>query len=77
MLTYHYTDTTYRSAILNNEARIILYHNHPSSDLTPSKADLTFTHRMMEAEEVLGIELFDHFIVSETNWLSFKEIGLI
>lgn len=67
----------YRSAILNNGARIILYHNHPSSDLTPSEADLSFTHRMMEAGGVLGIELLDHFIVSETNWLSFKEIGLL
>ena len=67
----------FRSAILNNGARIILYHNHPSSDLTPSEADLNFTRRMMEAGDVLGIELHDHFIVSETNWLSFKEIGLL
>ncbi|QGS36273.1 DNA repair protein RadC [Aerococcus viridans] len=67
----------FRSAILNNGARIILYHNHPSSDLTPSEADLAFTHRMMEAGDVLGIELLDHFIVSEKNWLSFKEIGLL
>ena len=52
----------FRSAILNNGARIILYHNHPSSDLTPSEADLVFTQRMMEAGEVLGIELLDHFI---------------
>ena len=67
----------FRSAILNNGARIILYHNHPSADLTPSEADLSFTRRMMEAGDVLGIELLDHFIVSETNWLSFKEIGLL
>ena len=67
----------FRSAILNNGARIILYHNHPSSDLTPSEADLNFTRRMMEAGDVLGIELLDHFIVSETNWLSFKEMGLL
>ena len=67
----------FRSAILNNGARIILYHNHPSSDTTPSEADLNFTRRMMEAGDVLGIELLDHFIVSETNWLSFKEIGLL
>jgi DNA repair protein RadC len=67
----------FRSAILNNGARIILYHNHPSSDLTPSEADLNFTRRMMEAGNVLGIELLDHFIVSETKWLSFKEMGLL
>ena len=67
----------FRSAILNNGARIILYHNHPSSDLTPSEADLNFTRRMMEAGDVLGIELLDHFIVSETKWLSLKEIGLL
>lgn len=57
--------------------RILVYHNHPSSDLTPSEADLVFTQRMMEAGEVLGIELLDHFIVSATKWLSFKEIGLL
>lgn len=67
----------FRSAILNNGARIILYHNHPSSDLTPSEADLNFTRRMMEAGDVLGIELLDHFIVSNTKWLSFKEMGLL
>lgn len=67
----------FRSAILNNGARIVLYHNHPSSDLTPSEADLVFTQRMMEAGEVLGIELLDHIIVSATKWLSFKEIGLL
>lgn len=67
----------FRSAILNNGARIILYHNHPSSDLTPSEADLNFTRRMKEAGNVLGIELLDHFIVSETKWLSFKEMGLL
>lgn len=67
----------YRSTILNNGVRIILYHNHPSSDLTPSEADLAFTHRMVEAGDVLGIELLDHFIVSGEKWLSFKEIGFI
>ena len=67
----------FRSAILNNGARIILYHNHPSSDLTPSEADLNFTRRMMEAGDVLGTELLDHFIVSETKWLSLHEIGLL
>lgn len=67
----------FRSAILNNGARIILYHNHPSSDLTPSEADLNFTRRMMEAGDVLGIELLDHFIVSENKWLSLKEMDLL
>ncbi|QII82084.1 JAB domain-containing protein [Jeotgalibaca arthritidis] len=69
----------FRSTILNNGARIILYHNHPSSDLINivSEADLVFTQRMMEAGNVLGIELLDHFIVSETKWLSFKEMGLL
>ena len=52
-------------------------HFHPSSDLTPSEADLAFTHRMVEAGDVLGIELLDHFIVSGEKWLSFKEIGFI
>ncbi|QIK52409.1 DNA repair protein RadC [Jeotgalibaca porci] len=65
----------FRSAILNNGARIILYHNHPSSDLEPSQADLYFTARIVEAGIILGIEVLDHIIVSDRHWFSFKDFG--
>lgn len=63
----------FRSALLNNGARILIFHNHPSGNLEPSQEDLFFTDRIVEAGEILGIELLDHIIVSNNNWYSFKE----
>lgn len=63
----------FRSALLNNGARILVFHNHPSGNLKPSQADLFFTDRIADAGEILGIELLDHIIVSNNNWYSFKE----
>lgn len=63
----------FRSALLNNGARILLFHNHPSGNLEPSQADLFFNDRIVEAGEILGIELLDHIIVNGSNWYSFKE----
>lgn len=50
-----------------------MFHNHLSGNLEPSQADLFFTDRIVEAGEILGIELLDHIIVSDNNWYSFKE----
>ena len=67
----------FRSALLNNGARILVYHNHPSGNTEPSEADLIFTKRMEEAGSVLGIDLLDHIIVSGKEWLSLREYGLL
>ena len=50
--------------------RIILVHNHPSGDLTPSKNDLNFTLQMKKAGELLKIEILDHLIITETRYRS-------
>ena len=63
-------------AILSNSANIIVYHNHPSRDVTPSKEDINITERLKEAGKILGIELIDHIIVgSNSSYYSFKEKG--
>lgn len=56
---------------------IILIHNHPSGDTTPSPADLTVTRRVFEAGELLGIHLLDHIIVAGSNYRSLKAEGFI
>ncbi len=67
----------FRSALLNNGARILVYHNHPSGNTEPSEADLIFTKRMEEAGNILGIDLLDHIIVSGKEWLSLREYGIL
>lgn len=63
--------------IKKSAAAIILVHNHPSGDPTPSREDLDVTKRLVEAGEILGIKVLDHIIVGEGRHLSFKEKGLI
>jgi len=50
--------------------KIILCHNHPSGNLEPSEADKHFTERIKAAAAVLGIELLDHIIITETNYVA-------
>lgn len=63
-------------AILLAAASLIILHNHPSADTTPSREDITLTRRLVQAGELLGIELLDHLIITETSHLSFKESKL-
>ena len=63
----------FKSAILSNAYGIILCHNHPSGDLTPSGSDYLFTDEMTKAGELLGIKVIDHIIVSYMGYKSLKE----
>ena len=56
---------------------LIMVHNHPSGDPTPSRADIEMTRHVREASEKLGITLHDHIIVSHNGHRSFKEMGLL
>ncbi|WP_195617540.1 JAB domain-containing protein [Clostridium paraputrificum] len=67
----------FKTAILLNSASIIVCHNHPSGDSTPSKADINVTTRIKEGGKILGIELLDHIIIGDDNYCSFKAKGLI
>lgn len=64
-------------AIARCAASIILAHNHPSGDVTPSRDDVDLTRRMVEAGRIIGIEILDHIILSESDFLSLKERGLM
>lgn len=66
----------YKKAIEHSAARIIITHNHPSGDIEPSQADLSFTRRVVDAGEVIGIECVDHIITGDT-YLSLREQGLM
>ena len=56
---------------------IVLIHNHPSGDPTPSNADIDLTKRMQEAGKLLGIELLDHVIIGNRKYMSFRESGIL
>jgi DNA repair protein RadC len=56
---------------------MILVHNHPSGDPTPSAADIAMTQQVQQAAQALGITLHDHVIVGNGTWASFRQVGLL
>ncbi len=56
---------------------IIIVHNHPSGDPTPSGEDIEMTRELKEAGRNIGITLHDHIIVGQTTYVSFKSQGLL
>jgi len=67
----------FRNAIKKSAASVILVHNHPSGDPTPSREDLDVTGRLCEAGRIIGIEVLDHIIIGDNRYTSFKTKGLI
>ena len=67
----------FKPAIIHSASAIVLAHNHPSGDVTPSEEDLAITRRLKEAGHLLGIDLVDHVIVGRTTYTSLKERKLI
>lgn len=65
----------FKPALLANSAAIILVHNHPSGDPTPSREDIETTKRLHEAGEILGIKVLDHIVIGDYS-LSLKAKGL-
>lgn len=63
----------FKAAILQSSASIILVHNHPSGDPTPSEDDLQTTKRLVEAGRILGIPVTDHVVVSAGAFVSMQE----
>lgn len=64
-------------AIKKNSAAIIICHNHPSGDPTPSNEDINITHRLKESGKLLGIDLIDHIIIGNGSYISLKEKGIL
>lgn len=67
----------FKEVISSSAASVIFIHNHPSGDTTPSKDDVQLTKRLVEAGEILGIEVLDHIIVSDGAYLSMKASNLL
>ncbi len=67
----------YKEAIARSSASIILVHNHPSGDPTPSKEDIAITRRLAEGGDILGIKVLDHIIVGNNKYISLKEKDII
>lgn len=66
-----------KPAILSNAASIMVCHNHPSGECTPSPEDIEVTERLKEAGEIIGIQLLDHIILGDDCFLSLKEKGCL
>ncbi|MDO8460334.1 MAG: DNA repair protein RadC [Nanoarchaeota archaeon] len=67
----------FKKAILNNSSHVVLAHNHPSGDPSPSENDILTTKRLVESGKILGIAVIDHMIVTQNGFTSLKERGLI
>jgi DNA repair protein RadC len=67
----------YRDALLANASAIVLAHNHPSGDVTPSADDHAVTRRLADAGQLVGIELLDHLVVAGDRWTSLARRGAL
>jgi DNA repair protein RadC len=66
----------FQKALLANAVSIILMHNHPSGDCTPSRQDIEITKRLVEAGNLLGVDVLDHIIIGD-RYSSLKEKGYL
>lgn len=67
----------FKGAVRYSAARLIVGHNHPSGNPEPSEADVQFTRRVSECGELMGIDLLDHIIIGQKEYISLKEQGAI
>ncbi|HUJ19008.1 MAG TPA: DNA repair protein RadC [Nitrospirota bacterium] len=68
---------TFKAAIRESAAAVIFIHNHPSGDTKPSQEDILLTRRLIQAGEVLGIQVLDHIIIGDGAHFSFRDSGLM
>jgi DNA repair protein RadC len=66
----------FKPAIQRNAAAVIVLHNHPSGDPTPSPEDVALTRAVVQAGKLLDIEVLDHLVIGTGRWVSMKERGL-
>jgi DNA repair protein RadC len=67
----------FKHAINRGASSVIVTHNHPSGNLSPSQEDIRLTERLQEAGKILEIPVLDHLIVAETGYFSFADQGLL
>jgi DNA repair protein RadC len=66
----------FKEAVSSSAASVIFVHNHPSGDPEPSKEDIELTKRLVKAGEIIGIDVLDHIVVCDKNYLSLKAKNL-
>lgn len=67
----------YRDALLAGASAIVVAHNHPSAEATPSADDRQITRRLAQAGATLGVELLDHLVVGDPDWTSLARLGVV
>jgi DNA repair protein RadC len=67
----------FKSCLLSSAAALLLIHNHPSGNTSPSREDIEITGRLKEASELLGIRILDHIIIGAEGYYSFADQGLL
>ena len=67
----------FKTALLSSAAAIILVHQHPTGDPSPSSEDIAITRRLKEAGDIIGIKILDHCIIGQDSYISFVERGLL
>ncbi|MCK9420117.1 MAG: DNA repair protein RadC [Nitrospirae bacterium] len=68
---------TFKAAVRESAAAVIFIHNHPSGDTKPSQEDILLTRRLVQAGEVIGIQVLDHIIIGDSDHFSFRDNGMI
>ena len=71
------TREVFQKALLANAVSLIFIHNHPSGDPTPSREDVKVTERLVEAGNLLGVQVLDHIIIGRPGYTSLKEKGYL
>lgn len=67
----------FKPAVMLSAASMVIAHNHPSGDPTPSGADIQLTRRLVKGGDVLGIEVLDHVVVGNESIASLRDLGLM
>jgi len=67
----------FAEALKERAAKVIVAHNHPAGDVTPSTEDIKVTENLAKASSILGLEFLDHVIVTENGYFSFREEGFL
>ena len=76
-MTIVHSREVFKAAISDNAHSIILLHNHPTGDPSPSKEDIGLTKNLIEASKIIGIDILDHIIIGDNKYFSFLEEGLL
>ena len=75
-MVFAYCVETCKEALKRNSAALIVVHNHPSGDPTPSPEDVLVTREIVSAGKLLDIDVLDHLVIGQGRFVSMRELGL-